>query len=76
MEGNDGVVGNILGKSLLDHLEQGLGLLLSVDDHLTTEEPVTRVFRVGLAHVEALDIGGITAELFLSVESGLNRISR
>ena len=65
MKGNDGIVGYVLGESLLDHLEQSLGLLHPVDDHLAPEEPVPGVLRVGLAHVEAFDVGGIPAELFL-----------
>ena len=65
MKRNDGIVGHILGQSFLDHLEQRLGLLLAIDDHFPAEEPVAAVFRVGLAHVEALHVGGVAAELFL-----------
>ena len=40
MEGNDGVIWNTLGKCRLDHVEKSIFLLLAVDNHFSSKEPV------------------------------------
>ena len=50
-------------EGLLDDLEEGARHLLAVEHHPPAEEPVARVLRVGLAHVKALDVGGVALEL-------------
>ena len=61
MKGNDGVIGYILGEGGFDHLKECVWFFLSVDNHFTGEVPVTGVFGVGLAHVEAFDVGGVSS---------------
>ena len=61
MECNDTIVGHALGQGVLDHFEECIGFLHSVDDHFTGEVPMAGMLRVGLTHVKAFDIGGITA---------------
>jgi hypothetical protein len=47
----------------LDHLEERLRHLHPVDHHVPAEEPVARVLRVRLRHVEALDVARVAAQL-------------
>lgn len=63
VEGDDGVLLGLLSQGALDELEEGLGLLLSINDHVATEEPVTAVLRVALGNIEQLDIGGVAVHL-------------
>lgn len=65
MEGDDGVVGFVFGEGGLDHLEEGVGFFDAVDDHFSGKVPVAGVFGVGLAHVEAFYVGGVSAQFFL-----------
>mmetsp|Transcript_1783 Transcript_1783/g.4762 ORF Transcript_1783/g.4762 Transcript_1783/m.4762 type:complete len:255 (-) Transcript_1783:390-1154(-) len=53
----------VFGERLLDDLEQGLLLLLAVDDHLAPEEPMTRMLRVGLGQVEELAVRGVALKV-------------
>mmetsp|Transcript_1784 Transcript_1784/g.4774 ORF Transcript_1784/g.4774 Transcript_1784/m.4774 type:complete len:210 (-) Transcript_1784:544-1173(-) len=53
----------VFGERLLDDLEQGLLLLLAVDDHLAPEEPVARMLGVGLCQVEELAIRRVTLQV-------------
>ena len=46
----------------LDHLEQRLIDLLTVHGEFTGEEPMTRVLRVTLRHVEELDVGRVATD--------------
>ena len=68
MKGNNGIVRHTLGQGSLDHLEECVGLGLSINDHLSAKVPMTRVFRVGLTHVEAFDVGGVTTEFLLQLD--------
>lgn len=67
MKGNDGIVGFVFGHGGFDHLEEGVGFFDRVDDHFAGEVPVAGVFGVGLAHVEAFDVGGVSAQFLLWV---------
>ncbi len=55
----------LVGRTLLrvhDHVEQGIWLELAVDDQVSPEKPVARVFAVGLGEVEAFHDAGVAAE--------------
>mmetsp|Transcript_20214 Transcript_20214/g.40282 ORF Transcript_20214/g.40282 Transcript_20214/m.40282 type:complete len:735 (+) Transcript_20214:1538-3742(+) len=63
VESNNGVIWDTLRQRGLDHAEQSFFFFIAVDDHLPAEEPVPRVFRVALPHVEALYVRRIAPQL-------------
>jgi hypothetical protein len=65
MKGNYGIVGNSFWQSGLDHFEERFWLFLSVNDHFASKEPMSRVFRVGLTHVETFHVGRVATEFLL-----------
>mmetsp|Transcript_31554 Transcript_31554/g.50689 ORF Transcript_31554/g.50689 Transcript_31554/m.50689 type:complete len:204 (-) Transcript_31554:73-684(-) len=63
MESNHRVVGLRVHVGLLNDLEERSRLFFAVNYHLTPEEPMAGVFRVGLRHVVHLHGGRVTLEL-------------
>ena len=62
VEGDHAVGSALLGERVLHDAEQRAVLLLPVDHHVATEEPVTRVLAVGLGDIEQLHVRGVTLQ--------------
>ena len=62
VEGDHAVGAALLGERVLHDAEQRAVLLLAVDHHVATEEPVARVLAVGLGDVEQLHVRGVALQ--------------
>lgn len=55
-------------------MEECIGFGNTVDDHFAGEVPMARMFGIGLSHVEAFDVGGITPQFFLEKGESRSRV--
>lgn len=62
VEGDDTVGSTLVGESVLHNAEERAILLLAIDHHVASEEPVTRMLAVGLGDIEQLHIGGVSLQ--------------
>jgi len=59
-----------------DHLEQRLGLLLSVDDEVGIEDLVPAVFAVGLREHHQFDVGWVSPEALEAIHQVVDFVGR